>query len=412
MMDKQKKVRKLIPVEHEDIFSLEEYFRQMSLMGLHFEKFFGYGIFIKGESINYRYRLEPIDKSRAWPDHEKMCYYEECGWEFVNKFGNIYEVYRTDDAEASELHTDLVAESYVYENILKRLRNDMIAGWAYNIFLICSIVGIYIACPGPVKLLVESASVILPIAIISLVFTAAGSVTKYKKMRKIKELFRVGQNAREVGSVEYKSRFKTHFDFWGNLAFCGILIFLLLSRFMGDWHKSIDEVQISLPYVPIEVLCDDEGFYVPEGSFVINGVDAYSHVRRENSALAEDIYRIWESGYVKDEDFYEGREGTEDYSTDFFVTADTDVYILHLKALSYPLVEDIMTENSAYEFTEIADERFDHLYVGYYVESQLLVAAKDKNVIAIKFRVDMPGATERFDITNKLDSVSKALDIR
>ncbi|MBR6800256.1 MAG: DUF2812 domain-containing protein [Eubacteriaceae bacterium] len=410
-MEKQKKVRKLIPVEHEDIFSLEEYFRQMSLMGLHFEKFFGYGVFIKGDNISYRYRIEPIDTSRAWPDHEKMCYYEECGWEFVNKFGNMYEVYRTDSENDTELHTDPVAESYGYENIVKRMKNDMVGMGIYNVLLLGSIFGIYFLTPTPALLLVESASFILPLAVISLIFSAFGSANKYKKIKHIKDLLQKGQDARNVGEINYKSRFRTYFDFWGNLAFCGVLIMLLISNFTGSWHRSIDEIGYDLPYIPIEILCKDDGFYVPEKPFAINGVDAYSHVRRDNSALAKDIYRIWESGYLKDEDFYEGKENTEGYSTDFFVTSDTDVYILRLRALAYPLVEDIMTENSVFEFREIADDRFDHLYVGYYAESQLLVAAKDKRVIAIKFRVDIPGSKERFDITENLRALSISLEI-
>ncbi len=409
-MQKEKRVRKLIPVEHEDIFSLEEYFRHMSLMGLHFEKFFGYATFIKGENTGYRYRLEPMDTSRAWPDHEKMCHYEECGWEFVNKFGNMYEVYRTSDPDAAELHTDPVAESFAYENIVKRMKRDMIGMIIYNIFLLGSIFGLYFFAPTPVLLLVESASYILPLAIISLIFSMTGSVRKYKKIKRIKDILHGGENAREEGKINYKSRFSTIAGFWGNLLFCVIMVFLLVMHYAGDKHVSIDEADFEIPYVPVEVLCDDEGFYVPEKPFVINGVDAYGHVRRENSALAEDIFHIWESGYVNDPDFYEGKENAEDFSRDFFTTSDTDVYILHHKALSYPLVSDIMTEKSAFEFTEIAHVRFDHLYVGYYEESQLLIAAKDEKVISILFRVDMPGSRERFDITKKLDDVLSAVE--
>lgn len=406
-MEKQKKVRKLIPVEPEDVYSLEEYFRHMSLMGLHFEKFFGYATFIKGENIGYCYRLEPMDTSRAWPDHEKMCHYEECGWEFVNKFGNMYEVYRTENENDTELHTDPVAESYGYENIVKRMKKDIIGMGIYNLIIFGSIFGIYFFTPTPVLLLVNSASFILPLAIVSLIFSLSGSINKYKKIKRIKDILHSGKSAREEGEIKYKTKLKTFTDFWGNLFFCGILIILLISRYTGDWHRSIDESGIELPYVPVEILCDDEGFYVPGKDFVINGVDAYSHVRRENSALAKDIFRIWESGYIENHEEY---NVNGEFPTDYFVTADTDVYILHMKVLAFPLVEDIMTEKSAFEFSEITDGRFDHVYVGYYEESQLLIAAKDENVISILFRVGMSGSVEEYDITKKLDDVLLAID--
>ena len=406
------KVRKLIPAEHEDVFSLEAYFREMSLMGLHFEKFFGFATFVKGDNINYRYRLEPIDSSRAWPDYEKMSYCEECGWEFVNKFGNMYEVYRTDNPDAKELHTDPLIESYAYENIVKRLKRDIVGMGIYNLVLFGFIFGAYFYTATPAILLIETASFILPLGMISLIFSVTGSINRYKKIKSIKDILSRGEDARTYGIVKYKSKLRTLWDFWGNAAFCGLLIYLLISNYAGSWHKSIDEAGVTLPYVPIEILCDDEGFYVPEGEFIINGVDGYSHVRRDNSALAEDIYHIWESGYLKDEDLYEGKEGTEDYSADFFVTSDTDVYILRTKSLAYPLVEDLMTQKDTYEFSEITDERFDHVYVGYYNSSQLLIAAKDKAVISILLRVDMPGAAERFDITDRLGDLSSALEIR
>ncbi len=406
MEQKLKKKRTLLPVDSDDIYSLEKYFEMMSLKGYHFESFCGYCVFTVGDSKEYRYRAEPYNNKTAWPDHEKLNYYEECGWEFVNKFGNMYEIFRTEDISSPELHSDSVVESLAYENLVKRMRSDMIGHTLYDLFLSCMIIRLWIFCPEPVKLFVETANFILPVALISLLFSARTAFMKYSKIKKIKNDLASGISPRENATAVFMSKTKTATIFWGNVLLCVFLIVMLIGQYTGDGQRSINEYDVNL--VRIEDLVDDENFYVPQTS-QIRDIDLYSQAHYDTSAVTDIMFNYYQGGFIKDPGFYEGMNGAEEYGTEFFVTVYTDFYALKAELLAYPLVKDLMHEEDAFKFTEIADERFDHLYAGYYGENQMIVAAKDKNVISVKFRIDMPGGTKKYPVTGHLDEILSAL---
>ncbi|MBE6038271.1 MAG: DUF2812 domain-containing protein [Anaerofustis stercorihominis] len=389
-MEKVKKKRMLIPVASEDIFSLERYFEEMSRQGLHFSDFHGYGVFIQGEYKNYRYYLEPYDRKKSWPDYEKVNYYEENGWELVNKFGNMYEVYRTDDPSAPELHSEVASESYVYDDLLKRMRNDMI-GNIIGLFLFpIMLATIYFSAPNPVMILIKTSSVLVPLVIICSFYTVKRNISGYKRIKSIRETFLQGIDARENAEIKRIPLWKKRIGFSLDILLIVVLLILSTANFFPGRQFTLHSEDTDIyPFVALHELVEGgvEISYSP-----YRGVNMFSHGKEESSFFAKNIYTFYQAG---------------DDINDEFSTAQTYFYDLNIKALAEPLAEDIMAEYDGFTFVNINDERFDMLYKGYYEDnvqsaSQFLVAVYENKVMAINFRHTTP-------LENSLDRVYEVI---
>ena len=63
-------------------------------------------VFEMGEPKAVRYRLEPAPVKESCPDPERLAAYQSMGWEYVDTSGKSMHLWRCDDPDAPELHTD------------------------------------------------------------------------------------------------------------------------------------------------------------------------------------------------------------------------------------------------------------------------------------------------------------------
>ena len=68
-------------------------------------------VFEKGEPKAVRYRLEPAPVKESCPDPERLAAYQSMGWEYVDTSGKSMHLWRCDDPDAPELHTDPETEA-------------------------------------------------------------------------------------------------------------------------------------------------------------------------------------------------------------------------------------------------------------------------------------------------------------
>jgi len=107
-MGKREFVKKIVPFESCDIPAIESWLDDMAKKGLFFQE---YGVrrakFAVSEPGNdTRYRVEYSDVYGMRPTDEKKELYRSCGWEYVDTlFGDLY-VFRSDDPDTVELHTE------------------------------------------------------------------------------------------------------------------------------------------------------------------------------------------------------------------------------------------------------------------------------------------------------------------
>src|SRR5699024_2648875 len=117
-----KLVRKAIPYQLYDMAGLQQWFEEMSAKGFLLDSFgIRTGIFRVGEPApGVRYRLEPQTYWDQSLDYDKNEAYAKMGWEYVDFIGHYYYIYRAEDPETGELHTDPMTQSYVFDRYLKR----------------------------------------------------------------------------------------------------------------------------------------------------------------------------------------------------------------------------------------------------------------------------------------------------
>ena len=117
-----KLVRKAIPYQLYDMAGLQQWFEEMSAKGFLLDSFgIRTGIFRVGEPApGVRYRLEPQTYWDQSLDYDKNEAYAKMGWEYVDFIGHYYYIYRAEDPETEDLHTDPMTQSYVFDRYLKR----------------------------------------------------------------------------------------------------------------------------------------------------------------------------------------------------------------------------------------------------------------------------------------------------
>ena len=134
MKQREKLVRKIIPVEIYDMAGLERWLADMAARGLHLVK-------LSSETAQFR-RGEPTPGARFGLeiagfygiDPERNAAYGEAGWTYVTTLSNLYYVYRTERAEAPPLHTDPVTQGETLTPLIRRTRRSRIFVVAYFLF--------------------------------------------------------------------------------------------------------------------------------------------------------------------------------------------------------------------------------------------------------------------------------------
>ncbi len=120
-----KYVRKWTPVSSYDIQGLESWLEDLSLRGLFLVKFgTTFSIFAQGVPKRTRYRVEYCKPYYTdEPPQDLLDLYRDFGWEFVCWAGNIdLPIFRTQDPQAEELHTDPSLQGMLLEKVEERLK--------------------------------------------------------------------------------------------------------------------------------------------------------------------------------------------------------------------------------------------------------------------------------------------------
>lgn len=116
---------KLMPGYVEDVAAWQARLEDLAAKGWFYVPswiWFGFASFEWGMPKAVRYRLEPAAKKEKCPDWERRDTYRFLGWEYVDTIGKTMHLWRCDDPEAPELHTDPETEAQAYDRLFRRHR--------------------------------------------------------------------------------------------------------------------------------------------------------------------------------------------------------------------------------------------------------------------------------------------------
>ena len=130
---------RLMPGYVEDVAAWQARLEDLAAKGWFYVpswRFFFLASFEWGLPKTVRYRLEPAGKKGEVPDQERRETYRSLGWEYVDTIGKAMHLWRCDDPEAPELHTDPETEARAYDRLSRREEVSKYIGWGILAFLV------------------------------------------------------------------------------------------------------------------------------------------------------------------------------------------------------------------------------------------------------------------------------------
>ena len=322
-------VYKLIPVDFVDVDRFEGWAEDMARRGLYLHHLtpFLFAAFQRGEPAPVRYRLEP--RGSFW-SRESQNYCRSLGWEFVFHVGRWFDLYRNDDPEAPELHTDPVVHSYALDRISRSLR-------ILTAVLVLCFVGElavlllpYLLSETPVLLLLD-VSVIATLSILVLLLLL------WVEFRSLGSFFRLRRRLREGivhGRQSWRSSARWYF---GLLLFDLVLLAALIATPLVmrsvEWEGELATAERPFPILELRELESDPALEAVPSPITLEifGYDSHNYVRRNWSLLAPGQYEVDQR-----------LTGSGDYEP----RLDMLWYRLSLPCLASPLLDDLITRYS------------------------------------------------------------------
>lgn len=322
-------VYKLIPVDFVDVDRFEGWAEDMARRGLYLHHLtpFLFAAFQRGEPAPVRYRLEP--RGSFW-SRESQNYCRSLGWEFVFHVGRWFDLYRNDDPEAPELHTDPVVHSYALDRISRSLRILTAVLVLCFVGELAALLLPYLLSDAPVLLLLD-VSVIATLSILVLLLLL------WVEFRSLGSFFRLRRRLREgivPGRQSWRSSARWYF---GLLLFDLVLLAALIASPLVlrsvEWEGELATAERPFPILELRELEGDPALEAVPSPITLEifGYDSHNYVRRNWSLLAPGQYEVDQH-----------LTGSGDYEP----RLDMLWYRLSLPCLASPLLDDLITRYS------------------------------------------------------------------
>ena len=322
-------VYKLIPVDFVDIDRFEGWAEDMARRGLYLHHLtpFLFAAFQRGEPAPVRYRLEP--RGSFW-SRESQNYCRSLGWAFVCQVGRWFDLYRNDDPEAPELHTDPVVHSYALDRISRSLR-------ILTAVLVLCFVGELAALLLPYLLSETPVLLLLDVSGIATLSILVLLLLLWMEFRSLGSFFRLRRRLRE-GIVPGRQswRFTGRWNL-GLLLFDLVLLAALIASPLVlrsvEWEGELATAERPFPILELRELEGDPALEAVPSPITLEifGYDSHNYVRRNWSLLAPGQYEVDQH-----------LTGSGDYEP----RLDMLWYRLSLPCLASPLLDDLITRYS------------------------------------------------------------------
>ena len=322
-------VYKLIPVDFVDVDRFEGWAEDMARRGLYLHHLtpFLFAAFQRGEPAPVRYRLEP--RGSFW-SRESQNYCRSLGWEFVFHVGRWFDLYRNDDPEAPELHTDPVVHSYALDRISRSLR-------ILTAVLVLCFVGELAALLLPYLLSETPVLLLLDVSVIATLSILVLLLLLWVEFRSLGSFFRLRRRLREgivPGRHSWRSSARWNL---GLLLFDLVLLAALIASPLVlrsvEWEDEIAVAERPFPILELRELEGDPALEAVPSPITLEifGYDSHNYVRRNWSLLAPGQYEVDQH-----------LTGSGDYEP----RLDMLWYRLSLPCLASPLLDDLITRYS------------------------------------------------------------------
>ena len=322
-------VYKLIPVDFVDVDRFEGWAEDMARRGLYLHHLtpFLFAAFQRGEPAPVRYRLEP--RGSFW-SRESQNYCRSLGWEFVFHVGRWFDLYRNDDPEAPELHTDPVVHSYALDRISRSLRILTAVLVLCFVGELAALLLPYLLSDAPVLLLLDvsgisTLSMLVLFLLLGVEFRSLGSF--FRLRRRLREGIVPGRQ-----SWRFTGRWNLGLLLFDLVLLAALIASPLVLRSV-EWEGELATAERPFPILELRELEGDPALEAVPSPITLEifGYDSHNYVRRNWSLLAPGQYEVDQH-----------LTGSGDYEP----RLDMLWYRLSLPCLASPLLDDLITRYS------------------------------------------------------------------
>ena len=283
-----RRVYRLPPCPDYDIEGIESWLGDMAETGLFLSRdgfFLGFAIFERGEARQVRYRLDVAPRKTGWlsddtgPDEEERDLGASFGWEYVASFGQFY-IYRTEDANARELHTDPQVQALAINQIRHRERGSVVTS------LLLWLVWPFIYLNGTWLLVMfEAGTWFVLIALFLLLWACAGAVARAVHFRRMRKKLLRGE-ALDHGKKWRRRAVRHRISSVLSVVCCLAWILALLCL----WAEDLEDAG----KIPLETYTGDLPFatiadLIPEGRYALDDIGFSNTVEFGSDWLAPSI---------------------------------------------------------------------------------------------------------------------------
>ncbi len=380
-----------------DAVAMECWFSDLAKKGLILN---GHGLwnfrFAKKEPAYIRFRVEPLIDDNNTPSEDMVDIYKEAGWEFVTTYGGLFFVWKSSRSDATELHSDPIVQSESYSRLCKKLTKQAVVTCIAVLISIALILTVFSLNNRPItSLLINPFNFILIISQIFLVPQAVQQAICANRVRKILS---------NGFTLEHKKEYrKKHLGYlFYNIFSTFIAIAVLITSIMtftNMWTKSVVDVEQELPFIPLDVLEQNEEFeWATPQIFHGEDFDFNNYVSFAWSILAPEYYEVFQKGA---EQLYKFEDSSELYKP----SARTEYYRMRFSFFSPLLLEELMEvhlwEGTEYTITEL--DLYDRAVLAEEETMKHLFAYEGTQLIYIRYF----GYSDLRDSISLLDDIFK-----
>lgn len=289
-----KYVRRLTPTQPYDAAGTESWLADMARRGLHLKKFRPlFCTFEQGEPREVRYRLEPHRRVLDDDLPQRMLeLYEEFGWEFVGETNRTLLIFRTEDPNAPEPHSDPELQAKGWKQLYRGYRNTFLSD-----LLLAVLVGLFtgwtlLGSGMPVYVFLTTSA---PLLLLLEVWCLCQLPPAYRDMSILSGMVRrlqAGEPLEHRGPYPRKRPWAVP----GFLVSVVLIVLLIVGNYVypltGGGAKNLEEFDA----FPLLSLAELEGAGFRSDSFVVDGVDYANFFRLERSFLCPNQWEVVQSG--------------------------------------------------------------------------------------------------------------------
>lgn len=346
-------VYKLIPVDFVDVDRFEGWAEDMARRGLYLHHLtpFLFAAFQRGEPAPVRYRLEP--RGSFW-SRESQNYCRSLGWAFVCQVGRWFDLYRNDDPEAPELHTDPVVHSYALDRVSRSLRILTAVLVLCFVGELAALLLPYLLSDTPVRLLLNASgitalSVLVLFLVLGMEFRSLGSF--FRLRRRLREGIVPGRQ-----SWRFTGRWNLGLLLFDLVLLAALIASPLVLRSV-EWEGELATAERPFPILELRELESNPALEAVPSPITLEifGYDSHNYVRRNWSLLAPGQYEV-------EQRLTDGR--------DYEPSLTMEWYRLSLPFLASPLLDELVYRYT--EYNSFPDE---------YIVSELTLPGFDRAVL-------------------------------